>query len=482
MPSAMEPNTGAESAALSRRAFLSGSGVALGAMALSELEAAAAPRAVQARGPHHRVRAKSIIYLHMAGAPPQQDTLDYKPKLQELHGTLCPKSFIEGKRLAFIKGHPTLLGSPHGFHRCGQQGLMISDLMPNFGQLVDEVTIINSLYTDQFNHAPADLRLYTGNQNFGAASMGAWVSWGLGSLNRDLPSFVVMVSGGSDPTGGKSTWGSGFLPASHQGVRLRGAGDPILYVSDPGGMDRRLRRRILDSVRAINEERLAEGHAPETEARISQYELAYRMQASVPEVMDISQEGPSTLELYGAQPGQASFANNCLLARRLVESGVRWVQLYDWGWDLHGTGPHDDLITSFPQKCQQTDQAVAALLSDLRRRGLLDETLVVWGGEFGRTCMNEARGGSRYWGRDHHPDCFSIWMAGAGIHRGRIVGRTDELGYTIEEGAMSIHDLQDTIMYLMGLDTRRLRYPYQGLDQRLIPVTDTSEVQHHLFS
>ena len=350
------------------------------------------------------------------------------------------------------------------------------------GQVMDKATLIRSMYTDQFNHGPAELRLFTGDQDVGAAAMGAWASWGLGTENRNLPSFVVLTSGGTDPSAGKSVWGSGFLPSAHQGVRLRGSGDPILYVTDPKGMDRELRRRTLDSLAALNQRRAEQQGDPETEARISQYELAFRMQASVPELMDIGREPEDVHELYGSQPGQASFANNCLLARRLVESGVRWVQLYDWGWDTHGTGSGDDLLTALPKKCGETDQAVSALIQDLDRRGLLDETLVVWGGEFGRTSMNEARGGSTYWGRDHHPGCFSLWMAGAGIHRGRIVGRTDELGYEIEEGAISVNDLQDTIMHLMGVDTQQLRYPYQGLDRRLIGVADHSTVQHHLFS
>jgi hypothetical protein len=478
----------AEKSILTRRAFLARSGVSLGAMALADLagaEGAASGSGLgdgRSFGPHHKPRARSVIYLHMSGSPPQLDMFDPKPRLRELHGTLCPKSFIEGKRLAFIKGHPTLLGSPYSFGRYGKSETEVSELVPHMGQVMDKATLIRSMYTDQFNHGPAELRLFTGDQDVGAAAMGSWASWGLGTENRNLPSFVVLTSGGTDPSAGKSVWSSGFLPSAHQGVRLRGSGDPILYVTDPKGMDRKLRRRTLDSLAALNERRAEQQGDPETEARISQYELAYRMQASVPELMDIGREPEDVHELYGSQPGQASFANNCLLARRLVESGVRWVQLYDWGWDTHGTGSGDDLLTALPKKCGETDQAVAALIQDLDRRGLLDETLVVWGGEFGRTSMNEARGGSTYWGRDHHPGCFSLWMAGAGIHRGRIVGRTDELGYEIEEGAISVNDLQDTIMYLMGVDTHQLRYPYQGLDRRLIGVADHSTVQHHLFS
>ncbi len=487
------PGYGEDPVSLTRRAMLARSGLSLGALALGELSLADSGRRQPGgivgeghrsphHGPHHRPRAKSVIYLHMSGAPPQLDLFDPKPKLRELHGQLCPEVFIEGKRLAFIKGHPTLLGAPHDFKRCGRSGIQVSELLPHMGQVMDQATLIRSMHTDQFNHGPAELRLFTGNQAVGNAAMGAWASWGLGSLNENLPSFVSMVSGGSDPSAGKSVWGSGILPSRHQGVRLRGRGDPVLYVSDPAGMDRALRRRTLDTLTRINNRRAQQQGDPETETRIAQYELAYAMQSSVPELMDISREPTDVHEMYGSQPGKASFANNCLLARRLVESGVRWVQLYDWGWDMHGTTTSDDLLVALPKKCREVDQPVAALIKDLDRRGLLDETLVVWGGEFGRTAMNEARHGSKLWGRDHHPDCFSLWMAGAGVHRGRVVGQTDELGYTIVDGAISIHDLQDTIMYLMGLDTRHMSFPYQGLDRRLISVVDHSSVQHHLFS
>ncbi|MDA1263771.1 MAG: DUF1501 domain-containing protein [Planctomycetota bacterium] len=461
---------------ITRRTFLSGTGASLGALALSELVGA------DQGGPAHRPRAKNVIYLQMSGAPPQHDTFDPKPELQKRHGQLCPDSFLEGRRLAFIKGHPTLLGSPHPVVQRGSHGLEMGSLLPHLGSVADELTVIRSMHTDQFNHAPADLMMFTGNANFGYASMGSWVTWGLGSPNRNLPGFVVMVSGGSDPTGGKSVWGSGFLPSEYQGVRLRGAGDPILYVSDPQGMSRPLRRRTLDALKALNEESHAQHRDPETLARIEQYELAYRMQTSVPEVMDIAEEPEHLLEEYGAQPGQASFANNCLLARRLVESGVRFVQLFDWGWDIHGTGSGDDLMTAFPKKCRETDQAAAALIRDLARRGLLDETLVVWGGEFGRTSMNEKRNGSTYLGRDHHPDCFTVWMAGAGLKKGYVHGATDELGYNIARDPVSVHDLQATILHLCGLDPHTFRYPFQGLDARLIGVEEGPRVVTELFA
>jgi hypothetical protein len=462
---------------LTRRAFLQGTGASLGAVALSELA-----RADAGAGLDRRPRAKSVIYLQMSGAPPQIDTFDPKPELQRRHGELCPDSFLENRRLAFIKGHPTLLGSPFPIVRCGESGLSMGNMLPHLGSMVDEMTVVRSMHTDQFNHAPADLMMFTGNANFGYASMGSWVTWGLGSVNRNLPGYVVMVSGGSDPTGGKSVWGSGFLPSEYQGVRLRGSGDPILYVSDPEGMSRGLRRHTLDALGDLNRVAHQGSGDPETLARIEQYELAYRMQASVPEVMDIADEPPAVLEEYGAQPGQASFANNCLLARRLVESGVRFVQLFDWGWDLHGTGPGDDLLHSFPNKCRETDQAAAALLRDLKRRGLLEDTLVVWGGEFGRTSMNERRGGSTHLGRDHHPDCFTVWLAGGGVRRGYVHGATDELGYFIAEDPVSVHDLQATILHILGLDPFRMRYPFQGLGARLIGVEEGPRVVTELLA
>jgi hypothetical protein len=402
------------------------------------------------------------------------DIFDFKPKLKELDRTPCPKAFFEGKRLAFIKGHPVLLGPPHPFKQVGNHGTWVTELMPNFKKIADEVCMIHSMHTDQFNHAPAELLLHTGTQVFGGASMGSWVLQGLGSMNQDLPAFVVMLSGSSDPTGGKSLWGSGFLPSHLQGTLMRAKGDPILYVSDPPGMDRASRRRSLDALAALNEQEFQRSGSPDTLSRQEQYELAYRMQSSVPEAMDITQESAEMIEQYGAQPGQASFANNCLLARRLVERDVRFVQLYDWGWDIHGTSNGDDLMDSFPKKCKDIDQPIAALILDLKQRGLLDETLVVWGGEFGRTPMNEARDGSIKLGRDHHPDCFTIWMAGAGVKPGLHFGETDELGYSITKDAVSVRDLQATILDTLGLDPFQLRWPHLGLDQRLIGPDDSA--------
>ncbi|MFG0285779.1 MAG: DUF1501 domain-containing protein, partial [Phycisphaerales bacterium JB039] len=332
------------------------------------------------------------------------------------------------------------------------------------------VTVVRSMHTEQFNHAPAQLFLYTGSPLLGRPSMGSWITYGLGAEADDLPGFVVLVSGGKTPSAGKSVWGSGFLPSVHQGVQCRTAGDPVLYVSDPAGMRRSTRRRSLDALRDLNEQRRARTGDPDLDSRIEQYELAFRMQVSVPDVMDISRESARVLDEYGAEPGKGSFANNCLLARRLVERGVRFVQLFDWGWDTHGTGPSDDIVHQLPLKCRQTDQPIAALVRDLKRRGLLDDTLVIWSGEFGRTCMNEARNGSTFLGRDHHPGCFTIWMAGGGVRRGYVHGETCEFGYRITRDPVHVHDLQATILHLLGLDHERLTYRYQGRDFRLTDV------------
>jgi hypothetical protein len=324
--------------------------------------------------------------------------------------------------------------------------------------------------------------MFTGTPRNGGAAMGSWITYGIGSENDDLPGFVVLISGGTDPTGGKALWSTGFLPTIYQGVQCRTVGDPILYVSNPKGMDRAARRRSLDALRALNEYEMKEVGDPETLTRISQYELAFRMQMSVPAVMDIRQEPARILEQYGARPGAASFANNCLLARRLVERGVRYVQLFDWGWDCHGTGKGDDIVYHLPEKCREIDRPIAALITDLKQRGLLDETLVIWGGEFGRTSMNEARGGSKFLGRDHHPHCFTLWMAGGGIKGGVNLGATDELGYSITESPMTVHDLQATLLHQLGIDAERFRFPYQGLQQRLIGVDGDGRVRKELLA
>jgi Protein of unknown function (DUF1501) len=344
------------------------------------------------------------------------------------------------------------------------------------------MAIVRSMNTDQFNHAPAELFLHTGSARAGGASIGSWVTYGLGSESQDLPGFVVLLSGGTDPSGGKSVWGSGFLPSVYQGVQCRSEGEPILYVSDPKGMSRDVRRRSLDALRNLNEFELKQFGDPETLTRIAQYELAYRMQISVPSVMDISREPKQVIEAYGAQPGAASFANNCLQARRLVERGVRYVQLFDWGWDMHGTGAENDLVTGLPKKCKEVDQPIAALVQDLKARGLLDETLVVWGGEFGRTPMNEERAGSKFLGRDHHPHCFTIWMAGGGVKPGIVFGETDDFSYFVTKDKVPVFDLQATILHLLGLDPHKLHYKYQGLNQRLIGPTEEPRVRHELLA
>lgn len=476
--------------ALTRRHFLQHMQSGVGALALASLfskgasgdEPDSSERPLAPKPPKFPARAKSVIYLHMSGSPPQQELLDWKPTLVKYHMQPCPDSLLQNVRFPFIVGHPKLLGTPYKFTRRGQGGQWISELLPRLADVADEIAVINSMWTDQFNHSPAELFLYTGAPRAGAASMGSWITYGLGTENQDLPAFVVLLSGGTDPTGGKSNWGSGFLPSIYQGVQCRSVGEPILYVSDPPGMSRDVRRRGLDALKKLNEFELTQFGDPETLTRISQYELAYRMQVSVPEVMDISREPQHVLDLYGAKPGAGSFANNVLQARRLVEQGVRYVQLFDWGWDTHGTGEGDDIVKHLPEKCLEVDRPIAALLVDLRRRGMLDETLVVWGGEFGRTAMNEARGGSKFLGRDHHPHCFSIWMAGGGVRGGQTYGETDDLSYFVTKDKVTINDLQATILHCMGLDPHSLSFKFQGLNQRLIGPTEAPRVHHALLS
>lgn len=477
--------------ALTRRQFLRHCQSGLGAIVLGSLMQNSARPAEVARidadnpltqqPPAFAPKAKNVIYLHMSGSPPQHELFDYKPELVKHHLELCPDELMKGQRFPFIKGHPKLLGTPYKFAQHGKSGAWVSELLPNIASIADDVAFVKSMYTDQFNHAPAELFLYTGSPQFGGAAMGSWITYGLGSENQDLPGFVVLISGGTDPTGGKALWSTGFLPSVYQGVQCRTVGDPILYVSDPKGMNRDTRRRSLDALRTLNELELKTFGDPETLTRISQYELAFRMQMAVPDVMDIGQEPQHIHDLYGTQPGAASLANNCLLARRLVERGVRYVQLYDWGWDIHGTNKGDDIMNALPNKCQQMDRPVAGLLKDLKQRGMLDDTLVLWGGEFGRTSMNEERNGSKFLGRDHHPHCFTIWMAGAGIKPGITHGATDDLGYFITENKVGVHDLQATILHLLGLDPFRLKYSYQGLDQRLIGPAGDARIMREIL-
>jgi hypothetical protein len=406
----------------------------------------------------------------MAGAPSQLDLFDRKPKLTEFDRQPIPDSFTKGERFAFIKGTPKILGSPYKFARHGKSGTELSELLPRLATVVDDIAVVRSLHTDHFNHAPAQLFVHTGSQIQGRPSMGSWVTYGLGTENTDLPGFVVLVSGPSNPDGGTALWSSGFLPSVYQGTQFRSQGDPVLFVSNPNGVSPKVRRDSLDAIRDLNAAHLSATGDPEIATRIEQYELAYRMQTTVPEMSDISAEPAAIHEMYGTQPGKVSFANNCLLARRLVERGVRFVQLYDWGWDHHGSGMSDDLVHALPRKCREMDQSATALLTDLKQRGLLDETLVIWGGEFGRTPMNEARNGSTFLGRDHHPHAFTIWMAGGGIRPGITYGATDELGYQAVENPVHVHDLQATILAAMGLEHTKLTYHFQGRDYRLTDV------------
>ena len=454
--------------AITRRHFFREAGIGVGSMALWSLlqnEGWAAPQSPAAR-------AKRIIFLFMAGAPSQLDLFDHKPALQKFNGDEIPAEYVpKGERFAFIKGAPRLLGSPYQFGRHGESGAEISELLPETAKLADDLAIVKSLRTTQFNHAPAQIFMNTGSQIIGRPSMGAWLSYGLGSESKDLPGFIVLLSGENAPDGGKSCWGSGFLPTVHQGVEFRSQGDPVLFVSNPEGVDAQTRRASLDLIRDLNQVRRQAVGDPEIDTRISAYEMAYRMQTSVPELTDLSSEPAAIHALYGTEPGQVSFANNCLLARRLIERGVRFVQLYHRGWDTHGAGVGDDIVVRLPKLCQEVDRASYALVTDLKQRGLLDDTLVVWGGEFGRTPMNEARNGSKLLGRDHHPRAFTMWMAGGGVKPGLTIGRTDELGYNVVEDPIDVHDLHATILHLMGIDHTKLTYRFQGRDFRLTDVS-----------
>ena len=458
-----------------RRYFLRDSALGLGALAASTLgercEAGPSQQAASERQPHFAPRAKRVIYLHMTGSPPNLDLFDYKPELLRRHGEDCPQTFLEGREFAFTSGTPTLLGTPQKFERVGQSGGWMSSAIPHLKTVADELCVVHSMTTDQFNHAPAELLIYTGSPRTGRPSMGSWVSYGLGSENENLPAFVVLISSGVQPNGGKSSFGSGFLPSVYQGVQCRSQGDPVLFASNPPGMNQQLRRATLDTLNKLNQLQADQWGHPETQTRIAQYELAFRMQTSVPEVMDISQEPDYVLQDYGAKPGESSLANNCLLARRLVESGVRFVQLFDWGWDFHGTREDSGIGQGLTEKCATMDRPVAALIRDLRQRGLLDDTLIVWGGEFGRTPFREGRTAkSEILGRDHYPDCFTMWMAGGGVKGGLHYGATDELGFGVVEHPVHVHDLQATILHLLGFDHTRLTFRFQGRDYRLTDV------------
>jgi len=408
----------------------------------------------------------------MAGAPSQLELFDHKPDLDRLSGEDCPEEFLAGQRFAFIRGVPKLLGSVYPFHQAGESGQWISDRLPHFEQVIDKVSFVRTMQSDQFNHAPAQLLMHTGNQNPGYASMGSWLGYGLGSENQNLPGFVVLVSGGKVPSAGKSAWGAGFLPSVYQGVQCRSQGDPVLFLSNPSGVDRTMRLRMLEAINKVNQQTYQEFGDPETVTRIAQYEMAANMQLSATEAMDLTDEPAHVHKLYGVEPGRESFANNCLLARRLVERDVRFVQLFDWGWDAHGAAENEALNLGFKNKCTNIDQPIAALLTDLEQRGLLEDTLVVFAGEFGRTPMRENRGGTemKFVGRDHHPHAFTIWMAGGGVKRGYSYGETDPIGYNAITESVQVRDLHATLWHLLGIDHQKLVFPHQGLDEKLTGV------------
>ncbi|MFO0910755.1 MAG: DUF1501 domain-containing protein [Isosphaeraceae bacterium] len=497
--------------AITRRHFFGRCGLSLGAIALAEMAARNVARGggdtprdpdrpLAPRPPMLPAKAKHVIYLHMAGSPSQLDLFDDKPVLRKFDGKPCPKEYLEGKRFAFIRGVPNMLGSPFRFHKHGQAGIELSQVWNHLPGVIDEFAVVKSVRTDQFNHAPAQLFLHTGTAQFGGASLGAWATYGLGSESQDLPGFVVLTSGGKTPDAGKSVWGSGFLPSVYQGVQCRSPGDPVLFLSDPRGLDRTGRRDTLDTLKQLNVWQAEAVGDPETVTRIAQYELAYRMQIAAPEVMDISREPRHILEMYGAVPGfvpdsdaaadprvaykatDAAFANNCLLARRLVESGVRFVQLFDWGWDHHGVSPGEDIPNTLPIKVGQIDRALSALVRDLKQRGLLDETLILWGGEFGRTPMAQNSPKQPFVGRDHHPYAFTMLLAGGGIKGGRTYGTTDEIGYYVGENPVDVRDIQALILRLLGLDPWKLTYSYSGLEQRLIGVEGKAKIPPELLA
>ena len=423
--------------------------------------------------PHFPAKAKRVIYLHMAGSPSQLELFDYKPELVKLDGKDCPESFLAGKQFAFIQGVPKMLANQFPFQQHGQSGQWISDRLPHLARHADELCVVKSLFTDQFNHGPAQLLMHTGSESPGNASFGSWATYGLGSENDNLPGFIVLTSGGKNPDAGKSVWGAGYLPSVYQGVQCRSAGEPVLFLQDPPGIDRSQRRRSLDALAEINSLTASQVGDPETVTRMAQYEMAFRMQLHAAEAFDLSKEPAEVHELYGTQPGRESFANNCLLARRLAERGVRFIQLFDWGWDSHGASKSEALNHGFKDKCQSVDQACAALLTDLNRRGLLEDTLVIWGGEFGRTPMRENRQGQEmaFIGRDHNPGAFTLWMAGGGAKAGTSYGSTDEMGYQAVVDKVSVHDFHATVLALLGFDHQRFNFPVNGLPMRLSNVT-----------
>jgi hypothetical protein len=451
---------------VSRRWFIEECGIGMGALALNHLlmgsvQAQQAANPTAPKRPHHAPKAKNVIFLFMAGGPSHMELFDYKPQLEKFDGTLPPADLIKGYRAAFINPSSKLLGPKFKFSKHGQSGAEISELLPHTANIVDDIAIVKSMVTDAFNHAPGQLMMNTGSMIFGRPSMGSWVIYGLGSEAKDLPAFVVFSTGSKGPSGGNSCWGSGFLPTVYQGVQFRNVGDPVLYLSNPRGVDEKLQRDSLDVIGKLNRMRLEAVGDPEIATRINSYEMAFKMQASAPELMDISKEPRHILEMYGAEPGTPSFANTVLMARRLVERGVRFVQIYHEAWDQHGS-----LVRDLTKNCKDTDQACAALVKDLKQRGMLKDTLVIWGGEFGRTPM--VQGGSD--GRDHHPNAFTMWLAGGGIKPGISIGETDDLGFNVVKDRVHVHDLQATLLHLLGFDHEKLTYRFQGRDFRLTDV------------
>jgi hypothetical protein len=453
---------------ITRRWFIEQCGVGMGAIALNHLLASAGYAATQDAGdplapkkPHFAPKAKNVIFLFMAGAPSHLEMFDYKPQLAKFDGSLPPPELLKGYRAAFINPNSRLLGPKFKFAKYGQSGAELSELIPHTASIADDIAIVRSMVTDAFNHAPGQLMMNTGSQIFGRPSMGAWTIYGLGSEARDLPAFIVFSTGSKGPSGGNSCWGSGFLPTVYQGVQFRNIGDPVLYLSNPRGVDEKLQSDSLNTINKLNRMRLGVMGDPEIATRINSFEMAFKMQSSAPELMDISKEPKHILEMYGAEPGKSSFANSVLMARRLVERGVRFVQIYHEAWDQHG-----NLVKDIVKNCKDTDQASAALVKDLKQRGMLKDTLVVWGGEFGRTPMAQGTND----GRDHHPNAFTMWLAGGGIKAGVTIGQTDELGFNAVEDRAHVHDLQATILQLLGFDHEKLTYRFQGRDFRLTDV------------
>ncbi len=459
-----------------KQGFLSLGGLALGSLLSCEQKPSHIltdfSNPLGAKSPLFAPKAKAVIYLHMAGAPSQLELFEYKPDLDKLDGQDCPQSFLEGKKFAFIRGVPKMLASQAKFRQFGQSGAWLSNYLPHLSNVVDEISFLKGVTTDQFNHAPAQLLMQTGSARLGRPSMGSWVTYGLGSENSNLPAFVVLTSGGNNPDAGKSIWGSGFLPSVYQGVQCRSEGDPVLFIEDPKGISRNLRKASIDAINQINLEEYNTYQDPEILSRISQYELAYRMQISVPEVMNINNEPEYIHQMYGTEPGKTSLANNILLARKLVENGVRFVQIYDWGWDSHGTDADLAIDIGLKTKCKSMDRPVTALIMDLKQRGMLDDVLVVWGGEFGRTPMAENREGkpNAFKGRDHHGEAFTMFMTGGGIAKGETYGETDSIGYSTISGKVNAHDIQATILNQLGMNHEKLIYDFQGRPFRL---TDT---------